>query len=88
MRRNAEKAFLAALDARGKQGRDTSDSINSPNFAPRVMVGMDPCAGFKRRDLKKAMDALFNSDEIMIETFGRPGSPGKRIVRRAELSGH
>ena len=81
-RRGAEKAFLDALDEINEQGRHVSDYPTAANYAPKVMVTMPQCQGFKRRDLATAMNRLFSDHEIKVEQFGRPSAPSKRIVRR------
>jgi RecA-family ATPase len=57
----AEAAFLACLRARNEQGRPVSDSPNAPkNYAPKVFAERPEAAGFSERELKDAMERLFD----------------------------
>jgi len=68
-RRNAETAFLDALDAATAQGRPVSHSKGA-NFAPKIFVGMPQSAGFKIYDLNRAMERLFANGLIEVGQVG------------------
>ena len=70
--REAEAAFLAGLDALASQGRRTNIHKNQPNYAPRLMLGLSCCVGFRKMDLERAMQRLFDQGLIRVEEEGSP----------------
>lgn len=62
--RQADEAFLAALDALTEQQRNVSHSPQAKNYAPRVMRSHQATNGFTKTDLAGAMDRLLNSGAI------------------------
>ncbi|MGE5546494.1 MAG: AAA family ATPase [Solirubrobacterales bacterium] len=69
-KRAADLAFLAALDAATDQGRNVAASKGS-NYAPKVLGGMPQTAGYKVRDLERAMERLFSAGEIEVGRVGQ-----------------
>ena len=82
---NAERAFLACLDAATEQCRSVSDSKTSTRYAPKIMATMREAKGFKARDLEAAMQRLYDSREIANGTPFVRGNrhPAAGIVRNA-----
>jgi len=83
--RSAEAAFLAALDAATMQGRTASPSKGA-NYGPKVFQGMPQAGGFKIRDLEKAMERLFASEEIEVGEVGRYANRSPRTGLRRKTS--
>jgi len=83
--RNAEAAFLRALDALQRQGRYASESKGG-RYAPRLLLGMPEVAGLKLRDLETAMNSLFAKGEIIVGEVGKYANrtPIKGIRRAAQ----
>ena len=68
-KRSADSAFLDALDAAAEQGRHVSHSRGA-NYAPKIFAGMTQAAGFKLRDMERAMERLFAAGEIEVGQIG------------------
>ncbi len=81
--KQVEEAFLMALDAFDKQGRNLSSNNRSSNYAPKKMSYNSHCKdkGFKQKDLHLAMERLFDQSIIREDQYGRPSNPCKKIVR-------
>lgn len=80
--RNAEKAFLSCLDAARAQGRDVSDSANSPRFAPKIFQTMGQSNGLGAGKLRHAMNRLFDASEIEIGPGQGPGRHTQKAIVR------
>jgi RecA-family ATPase len=75
-----DDAFLRCLDAAIAQGRDVS-AKKSNAFAPAVFEGMPEANGAKRTGLAQAMERLFSTGKIKVETSGPPSKRRARLVR-------
>jgi RecA-family ATPase len=75
-----ENAFLACLDAATAQGRSVSHK-RSIVWAPAVFEAMPEAAGNNRKALDLAMQRLFSTNRIKVETSGPPSKRRERIVR-------
>jgi RecA-family ATPase len=75
-----DDAFLACLDAVTAQGRSVSHKPSSM-WAPTVFEKMAEAAGHKRKALDPAMQRLFSTNRIKVETSGPPSKRRERIVR-------
>jgi replicative DNA helicase len=63
--KKAEDAFLACLDKLTEQGRNVSHSERSiSNYAPKIMMRMGEADGLLLRDLRLAMERLFDKEAI------------------------
>jgi RecA-family ATPase len=82
-KRNAETAFLEALDQATAAGRSVSDSLHG-NYAPRVLRQMPAGRGFKVAELERAMNRLFGDKQICVVSYGAPSRGTKRIERVAQ----
>lgn len=69
-KRNAERAFLAALDAINAQQRPVSDKKRAGNYAPKLLVTMPQAKGTKVEALEKAMLDLMAAGTIGIGFVG------------------
>jgi RecA-family ATPase len=83
-KRNAETAFVEALDQATAAGRNLSDSKNAGNYAPKVLQQMPAGRGFKTRDLERAMNQLFGDGKIRMADYGPPSNGTRRIQRIAQ----
>lgn len=80
--REVELIFLACLDELTEQERNVSHSETSPkNFAPKIMARMEAAKGTPIRELRLAMDRLFDKGELMAN---QPVGRGKN---RTKLNG-
>jgi len=84
-KRDAESVFLACLDAVTAHGRNVSAS-KSPNYAPKVFMGMPEGSGFKLRDLERAMERLFSSSAIEVGQVGQYSSRNQKMGLRRKLA--
>jgi RecA-family ATPase len=82
--RSAETAFLDALDALTKAGRNVSDSRNAGNYAPKAILSTTHGKGLKRHEIAAAMERLFTDGKICCQDYGRPSNPRRRIVRNQQ----
>jgi len=73
----ARAAFRDELAAHLAQGRSVSHLRASQNYAPRLFAKTN---GGKLRDLEAAMEELFKSGTIRVETYGPPSKPNQKIV--------
>ena len=76
----AESTFLELLDAYNDRGRHVSDKSGA-NYAPKIFSDDEAAAGITKKQFKDAMNRLFTADRIMVEEFGPPSRPQRRIVR-------
>ena len=83
-KRNAETAFLDALDALEKQGRQVSASRAAQNYGPKVAKRMPQARRVKLQDLERAMENLFDEGAIVQEPYGPPSKGLQRIVRAGD----
>ncbi len=80
-RSSAEDVFLQLLDEADKAGRRMSESKNATNFAPKVFAKSPNAQGYSLKQFHAAMERLFATGKIMVETYGRVGDARQRIVR-------
>ena len=87
-RDNAEKVFLECLDEANRQNRPVSASPNSPDFAPRRFKQLEAGKRFKIDLFKKAMERLFEADEIVVGEVGKSTNRSTKmgIVRVEEAA--
>ena len=86
----ANAAFLACLRARNEQGDGRQVGPSSgPNYAPSQFEGMPQAKGFKRAQLKQAMDRLYSTGRIKSETvFDPKAKRPKTILVEADEASH
>ena len=74
--REDNERFLKCLDILADQQKGASHSSRSPNYAPKVMVGLEPWKSVvkSKRRIQAAMDRLFNDNVIVADQLLRPGS--------------
>lgn len=80
-KRNAETAFLEALDQATAAGRKLSDAKSSGNYAPRTLLQVPITTGLKLRDLERAMARLFAAGAIRMVPYGPPSRGFARMER-------
>ena len=79
--RQCQDTFLDLLAKRNAEDRAVSHTFRSGNYAPAEFAKHPQRQGFTRRDFQTAMEALFASGGIRIDTYGdRPSRQFKRIV--------
>jgi RecA-family ATPase len=78
-----ERAFLAALDAATAQGRNVSDYKSAQNYAPRILATLSEAEELSVPRLEKAMQRLFNANELAMGEVGKGADRHKRrgIIR-------
>lgn len=79
-RADAARVFLTLLDRCEGSGVRVSHSKNAGNWAPAVFAKRPDAEGFTRKDFDAAMSALFASEDIEVQDYGRKGDPRWRIV--------
>ena len=79
--KQAQEAFLRAMDDFERQGRQLSSSNRSGNYAPKLMLGNSHCKGFNKKELLRAMESLFDMGTIREEAYGRGSNPSNKIVK-------
>lgn len=79
--RNAETAFLECLDAAMKQQRYVSPN-RGMSWAPSILGRMKQAAGFKVRDLERAMESLLAAGTIEVGEVGRYANRSPRLGLR------
>lgn len=85
LRRPVEDVFMALLDAHeGANRKPLSESINAPNYAPRVFARMPASErdGYSEADFKRALESLFRTRKIVSLDYGRKGDERKKIARK------
>ena len=85
--RNAQSAFLDALDALVQAGQNLSDNSKSGNYAPKLIKKTPHGRRFKQGELEGAMQRLLSDGEIKIEEYKTAGKSHSRIVRAEEKKG-
>ncbi len=79
------EAFLRCLRARTTQGVDRAVGPSpGPNFAPAQFEGMPEAKGYKRDELKRAMNRLYAIGKIRTDHVKRKGTETKAVI--AEVS--
>ena len=78
---NAETTFLKMLDTYEREGRSVC-SKRAASFAPTVFAKDKRCRGFKKADLKEAMNGLFERGKIANEEYGPPSRRYSKIIRK------
>jgi hypothetical protein len=73
--------FLALLDRTEVTQQRLSDSKNAGNYAPRVFARRPDSEGYSTKEFEKAMAALFTRNQIVMQSYGRPGDSHQRVVR-------
>lgn len=74
-----EDIFLALLARYDGEGRNVSDKLTSPGYAPAAFSKEREAAGFRKEELASAMLRLFESKQIHVEDYGRPSRPATRL---------
>jgi RecA-family ATPase len=82
--KHADDLFLTLLDRFNSQGRNVSDKLNAPTYAPTVFAKEKEAqqGKVKRRDFENAMQRLFASNRICLEPYGSPSRGTKKLVRQ------
>ena len=78
---SAERVFMKLVDQFAREGRNASHSANAANFAPKTFAAHPLAENIGKPHFIKAMDRLFASGRIQIETYG------KKLNRKSELLG-
>lgn len=78
--RRAENIFLDLLSRRDREGRPVSHKPRAGNYAPKEFSKSPFREGCDRRDFERAMEQLFASGKIKVETYGRVGDTREMIV--------
>ena len=78
----ADQCFLDLLKRYNANGRNVSDHASATNYAPNAFVREKQvkAATLRRHELDDAMRRLFDTNQIRVETYGRPSRPYRRIV--------
>ncbi len=80
-RRKCEEVFLEMLDNIEPAGLHASAVVNAGNYAPRMFSKRPDRQAYGKRDFELAMHALFASNRIKIEAYGKPSDGTRHIVR-------
>lgn len=83
-RTNCDAVFMRLLDEFQSENRPVSESSRASNYAPALFSRrprMDR-EDFRKRDFHRAMEALFASDQIALESYGPPSRSRRQIIRR------
>jgi RecA-family ATPase len=75
----AEETFLALLARYERDGRNVSDKLTSPTYAPALFCKERDANGMRKEDFASAMRRLFEAGKIHVENYGRPSRPASRI---------
>jgi hypothetical protein len=75
----AEDTFLALLARFERDGRNVSDKLTSPTYAPALFRKERDANGIRKEDFASAMRRLFEAGKIHVENYGRPSRPASRI---------
>lgn len=78
--RNAERVFLAQLEAVTAEGRHAAESTHACNYAPKLFAKRPGREGFGKADFVKAMERLFTDGKIKLASYGPPSKNRQRIV--------
>ena len=79
----AERVFLALLRRFVDQGRFVSHAP-SPTYAPSVFAKHDDAEGVTKHGFENAMNALFNSGQIVVAQHGKPSALRRHIAFAGE----
>jgi RecA-family ATPase len=87
-RRPAKDVFLALLDERNATERPVSENSRASNFAPKAFSELpaDKRDHYTARHFKTALESLFATGEIVVESYGRKSDMRKKIVRPMALA--
>jgi RecA-family ATPase len=85
----ADEVFLELLTRFGREGRNASEKLNSPNYAPTLFAREAEAKKIRlrREELRDAMSRLFAANKIRVENYGRPSQPHTRLVLRDDADG-
>jgi len=78
-RQRAERVFLKLLGQTIREQRWVSHSPRAGNYAPRMFAGMPAREGCGIGDFRQAMEALFESGQILNRQYGKPSDKTYRI---------
>jgi len=81
----ADEAFLTMVDQFTKQGRNVSDKLTAPNYAP-TMFAKETAAKtqhIRKSDLEAAMRRLFAANKIHVANYGRPSRQVSKLAAGA-----
>ncbi len=79
-RRNAQTAFLAALDALSAQQRTASHNSRAGNYAPKLMIDAGLANGVSKRGFELAMNDLLREGRIQASVQLWKGTDRKWVV--------
>jgi RecA-family ATPase len=85
----ADEVFLELLTRFGREGRNASEKLNSPNYAPTLFAREAEAKKIRlrREELGDAMSRLFAANKICVETYGRRSQPHTRLMLREAADG-
>jgi RecA-family ATPase len=81
-RRTCQRVFLDLLNKTAAEGQPVSSNSKAGNFAPRLFASRPDRERFTKPDFEHAMQALFASQQITNEDYGRKSDKRFRIVNR------
>jgi RecA-family ATPase len=76
----ADRIFLAILASTYAAGSWTCPNLAARNYAPTVFAKHPEREGLSKTVFENAMQRLLKTDQIKIETYGRPSEPRKRLA--------
>ena len=78
----ADEVFLELLTRFVRAGRNASEKLNSPNYAPTLFAREAEAKKIRlrREELADAMRRLFAANKIHCGNYGRPSQPHTRLV--------
>jgi RecA-family ATPase len=76
-----DEIFLRCLSLCQEQGRNTSPSSTSNNYAPTLFAKMPEANGSKKDGFAASMERLLSAGRIRIETYGPPSKRQQRLER-------
>jgi RecA-family ATPase len=73
-----EEAFLTLLAQFTQQGRNVSHTKTAPNYAPAEFAKAQK--GIRKEAFADAMQRLFATDRIHVESYGRPSRQASKLA--------
>jgi RecA-family ATPase len=80
--RTCERVFLELLDKTTAEGQTVSSNPKAGNYAPRLFGTRPERERYAKTHFEQAMQALFASDEIANENYGRKSDMRSRLIHR------
>jgi RecA-family ATPase len=76
----ADRVFLRLLSEAATLGQNVSPTPTSNNFGPTIFAKSPARDGITRKAFEAAMHRLVKAGSVVIESYGRPSDPRKRLV--------